>query len=100
MSALVLQRCSCDAVDVDVDAVNGLDATMLAQTATQGQSTRTVLTDADADARRQARGELSGADHIGIRTARMDTKVVLVRLDADLRHQDGATICSKLTPPG
>ena len=55
-----------------------------------GQAARTVHSDADADALRQALRELSRAEHIGIRTARLDTGVVVVRLDADLWNQNGA----------
>jgi hypothetical protein len=82
-----------------VDA-HDLAAQMLAQAAIDGQSARTVHCDAEAEALRQALRELSRAEHIGVRTARLDTAVVVVRLDADLWNQDAATMRTKLTPPG
>ena len=76
-----------------------LAAKMLAQAAVDGQSARTVPSDADAQALRRALRELSRADAIGIRTARIGTAVVVVRVDADLWKQDAATMRTKLTPP-
>lgn len=72
---------------------------MLAQAAAEGQSVRAVVSDADAEALREGLRGLTRAEQIGIRTARMDTAVVVVRVDADLWNQDAATMRSKLTPP-
>ncbi len=72
---------------------------MMAEAVADGQSARKVVTDADAAALRQALRVSARAGQIRIRTARMDTAVVLVRLDADLWNQDAATMRAKLTPP-
>lgn len=76
-----------------------LAAKMMAECAGDGQSARTVVADADAAALRQALRESARAGQIRIRTARMDTAVVVVRVDADLWNQDSATMRAKLTPP-
>ena len=72
---------------------------MLTQAADEGQSARTVVSDADAEVLRERLRGLARAEQIGIRTARIDTAVVVVRVDADLWHQDAATMRSRLIPP-
>lgn len=84
--------------DKGVDAYE-LAAQMLTQARVDGQCARTVVSDADADALQHALRKLSRTDQVGIRTARIDNAVVVVRVDAQLWSQDAATMRRKLTPP-
>lgn len=94
--ALVLRPGGCERRRM---GAQDLAAEMMAEAVADGQSARKVVTDADAAALRQALRVSARAGQIRIRTARMDTAVVLVRLDADLWNQDAATMRAKLTPP-
>lgn len=71
---------------------------MLAECRAHEQSARTVSDDSDAAAVRATIRRLAAAEGLRIRTARMGQAVVVVRLDAELWHEDAATMRRKLTP--
>lgn len=96
-SSLALVRCPSGGHGEGVDA-HDVAAEMLAESADSGQSARTVIADADAAVLRQVLRQSARAEQVQIRTARLGTAVVLVRVDADLWIEDAATMRAKLTP--
>ena len=80
-------------------SITTLAAQMLMQCITDGQSARRVSTDADAETLRRALRQAARAQHVRIRTARIDEAVVVVRTDAALWNDNTATMRAKLTLP-
>jgi hypothetical protein len=76
-----------------------LAAQLLAECREREQSARTVTDDGDAAAVREEVRRLAAAAGLRIRTARMGSAVVVVRLDAAVWHEDTATMRRKLSPP-
>lgn len=77
----------------------GLAERMLESCARDQQCARRVPDDAEADALRVRLRVLARDRGIRIRTARLDDAVVVVLADADVWHEDGATMRRKLAPP-
>ena len=74
-----------------------LAAEMFAECVESEQSARFVPAEEQAAVREELRA-LARADHLQIRTAGMEDRVIAVRLDAQLWHESTATMREKLTP--
>jgi hypothetical protein len=71
---------------------------MLAECRDREQSARTVPDDGEAALVRAEVRRLAAGAGVRIRTARLDTTVVVVRLDAAVWHEDAATMRRELAP--
>jgi riboflavin biosynthesis pyrimidine reductase len=79
-------------------AIGAMSDSMFAECMETGQAARVVPDDESAESIRQLLRATAKDAGVGIRTARTDDTVVVVRVDADVWDDDAATMREKLTP--